>query len=304
MERYYYSFNEYLQRTFGARVQRVSLNAGFGCPNRDGSLRSDGCIFCNEKGFTNFPEAGLALENQITTCIDFFKERFRATKFIAYFQNSSNTYAPVADLKKAFEVIRKFPEIVGLFISTRPDCIDEEKLDLIAGYNNAYDVWIEFGLQSSNDATLKLISRSHTFSQFAQAVELTTKKNIKVSAHVILGLPGEGRSEMLQTAGALSRLPVSGVKIHILHVLANTTLADWHNKGGIRLLEPQEYVGLACDFLEHLNPEIVIMRLVSNAKSDILIAPQWINQKQKIIDLIHNEFRRRHTKQGSSWLKQ
>lgn len=298
MEKFYYAFSDYLQNKFNARVQRVSVNAGFGCPNRDGTLSSEGCIFCNEEGFTNFPAATLPLAEQIKTSITFFKKRFAAEKFIAYFQNASNTYAAPADLKRVFDTIRQFPEIVGLSISTRPDCIDDEKLALIARYSDAYDVWLEYGVQSSHDVTLKTMNRSHTFSQFADAVEMAAGKNIKVSAHVILGLPGERREDMIYTATALSRLPMHGVKMHALHVLRNTALAPLYAEGKMKLLEPSEYVGLVCDFLEHLNPAFVIMRLVSNAKPESLIAPQWINQKQKIIDAIRDEFERRNTKQG------
>lgn len=298
MERYYYSFNEYLQGTFKTRVQRVSVNAGFGCPNRDGTLSADGCIFCNEEGFTNFPTLALSLSEQIITSIAFFKKRFKAKKFIAYFQNASSTYASVDDLKKAFDTIQQFSDIVGLSISTRPDCIDDEKLNLIAGYKDAYDVWIEYGLQSVNDTTLETINRSHTFSQFVTAVEATVKKDIKVSAHVILGLPGEEKEDIITTAKTLSRLPLSGVKIHVLHVLQNTKLARLYETGSIRLFEADEYVGFVCDFLEHLSSDFVIMRLVSNAKPDVLIAPQWVNQKQKILDAINDEFKRRKTKQG------
>jgi len=298
MQDYYYSFNRYLSEKFGARVQRVSVNAGFGCPNRDGTLGSDGCIFCNEEGFANFPAARLGLHEQIRSSMAFFRQRFKAEKFILYFQNASNTHASVAQLKEAFDVVRDFPEMVGLFIATRPDCVDEEKLDLIATYSGDYDVWIEYGLQSSNDATLAAINRSHTFARFKDAVMMTAQKNLKSSCHVIVGLPQEGRSEIIETAQQISRLPLRGVKIHALHVVKETKLAQLYQAGSVRLLGPEEYIGLVCDFLEHLNPGFVIMRLVSNAKPEVLIAPQWINNKQKMLDAIEAEFKRRKTKQG------
>jgi radical SAM protein (TIGR01212 family) len=301
MERHYYSFNEYLQSKFGMRVQRLSLNAGFNCPNRDGLLSSEGCIFCNEEGFANFPQATISLDEQIRRSMDYFKTRFKAKKFIAYFQNSTNTYADIADLKKAYDVVNAYPDIVGLFVSTRPDCIDEEKLDLIDSYADKYDTWVEYGLQSVHNKTLRGINRSHTFEQFLDAVKMTQKKRIRVSAHIILGLPGESEGDMIETAKTISRLPISGVKIHALHVLRDTRLALYYEEGKARLLAPDEYVGLVCDFLEHLNPNFVIMRLVSNAKDDLLIAPKWINEKQRILSDIDIEFKRRGTYQGKRY---
>ena len=303
MGKFYYSFNDYLKKRFGVRVHRLSLNAGFACPNRDGTLSREGCIFCNQEGFANFPKSNISLEEQITDSISFFKKRFKAEKFIAYFQNSTNTYASLDKLKKAYDTIKKFDDIVGLSISTRPDCIDEERLNLIKSYSDKYDVWLEYGLQSVHDKTLKDINRGHTFAQFRKAVEATAPKNIKTSCHVILGLSGEVGSDMMETARAISNLPLSGVKIHILHVLKNTKLEDFYRQGKIKLLEEEEYVGLVCDFLEHLNPDFVIMRLVSNAREDILVAPKWINNKQDILKKIDREFEKRGSRQGIKYAK-
>jgi hypothetical protein len=298
MERRYYSFNEYLKARFNARVQRISLNAGFACPNRDGSLGSRGCVFCSEKGFANFPEYDIALKEQIRMSMDSFRKRFGARKFIAYFQNASNTYAPLDKLRKAYDTIRAFPDIVGLYISTRPDCVDGGKLDLIESYSYDYDVWIEYGIQSVHDRTLKAIDRAHTFAQFREAVEETAKRKIKISAHVILGLPDESINDMTETARVLSRLPLSGIKIHVLHVLKDTKLEDMYKRGDLRLLDEGEFVGIACDFLENTNPGFVIMRLVSNAKDEALVAPKWINEKQRVIGEIEREFEARGTRQG------
>ena len=298
---YHHSFNEYLQKRFNTRVQRISLNAGFNCPNRDGTLSREGCIFCNEKGFANFPQATLTLRRQIEMSISLFRKRFKAEKFIAYFQNSSNTYAPIKDLKRAYDTIKLFPDIVGLFISTRPDCIDEERLELIEGYSNNYEVWIEYGLQSVNDKALKLINRSHTFAQGCEAIRQTAKRNIKVGVHIILGLPGESRNDMLKTAKTLSGLAVSGIKIHVLHVLRDTRLEALYRQGKIKLLGADEYVGLVCEFLAHLRPDIVITRLVSNARDDVLVAPKWVNRKAEILQAINNEFKNRRTYQGIYW---
>ncbi len=303
MKGYYYSFNEYLRERFKTRVRRISLNAGFTCPNRDGTLSDKGCVFCNEKGFANFPQADISLREQIIFSIEYFKKRFKAEKFIAYFQNASNTYASADILRGVYSQIEEFPEIVGLIISTRPDCVDEEKLSLIAGYADRYDVWIEYGLQTSHDKSLREMNRRHTFSRFVEAVEATAKKNIKAGAHLIIGLPGETASDMCQTAREIANLPISGVKLHVFHVLRDTKAQALYNSGKLSLLNAREYVQAACDFLEYLNPRCVIMRLVSNAREDVLIAPAWVNQKQKILADIDNEFKKRGTCQGFRWNK-
>jgi uncharacterized protein len=243
----------------------------------------------------------LSLERQVEKAIDFAKRRYKAEKFIAYFQNASNTYATCSKLKKAYDTIRRFPDIVGLYISTRPDCIDEKKLDLIESYSRDYDVWIEYGLQSAHDRTLKFINRRHTFHDFVEVVAMTAKRNIKVGAHAILGLPGETREDMIKTAEKIANLPVAGVKLHVLHVLKGTRLEKYYNKGDVQLLALGEYVDTVCDFLEVMNPRCVIFRLVSDANPDFLVAPKWINRKSEVINAIKKEFERRKTGQGYSW---
>jgi uncharacterized protein len=299
VEAYYYSFNDYLKNKFGERVHRISLNAGFTCPNKDGTLDNEGCIFCNEEGFSHITKNVPNIQKQIEDGIKFSKDRFKAKKFIAYFQNATNTNASVGELKKAYDSIKLFPEIVGLFISTRPDSIDYEKLNLIKSYSDDYDVWMEYGVQTSNDKTLNILNRKHTFSQSKDAIEKTKKKNIKVAAHVILGLPGETKEDMLTTAESLRELSIDGIKFHVLHVLKDTKLNDLFNSKKVKILEKEEYIGLVCDFLEIMKPDCVVMRLASDANKDILVHPQWINEKQKVIEGIKQEFKRRNTKQGS-----
>ena len=297
----YYPFSSYLKERFGVKVHRIGLNAGFSCPNRDGSLSDRGCIFCNEEGFSHFAKTSLSIEEQIESSIDFTRERFKAEKFIAYFQNASNTYASPEKLKKTYDVIKKFPDIVGLFISTRPDCIDGEKLDLIASYRDKYETWIEYGMQTIHDATLKNIERAHDHAKSAQAIIDTDKKGIKAGVHVVLGLPGETKEDMIKTAEAVSVLPISGVKLHALHVLRDTKLEQLYNEGKIKLLSREEYIDSCCDFLERIKPECVIFRLVSDAKKDVLVAPEWINEKQKVIEGIKSEFEKRKTCQGNRY---
>jgi len=301
---YYYSFNQYLREKFGERVHRISLNAGFTCPNRNGKLSREGCIFCNEDGFSHFAGSSASLEEQIEASMAFYRNRFKTEKFIAYFQNATNTYERADRLKKTYDVIKKFPEIIGLFISTRPDCINQEKLDLIEKYQDKYEVWLEYGLQSIHDRTLAKINRMHNFSQTVKAIEDTSKRKIKVAVHVILGLPDETQEDMLNTAKSIAKLPIGGVKLHVLHVLRDTKLEKLYNDGKIKLLDKDEYVSLACNFLEYLNPKCVILRLISDAKDEVLIAPKWINCKHKVIGNIENEFKKRNTRQGIKYAKE
>ena len=301
MEEYFFSFNTYLRNKFGRRVQRLSLNAGFTCPNRDGKISREGCIYCNDEGFSPFARTRLSLEQQIRQSIIYARNRYKAEKFIAYFQNATNTYAPLDKLKKAYNTIREFPDIVGLYISTRPDCVDEKRLDLIASFRKDYEVWIEYGLQSAHDRTLKFINRGHIFHDFVKAAEMAVERKIKVGAHVILGLPGETQADILSTAQKLAKMPVSGIKFHMLHVLKDTKLERYYNEGKIKLLSFNKYVECVCDFLETISPVCVIFRIISDAKDDFLIAPKWINRKSEVINAVNNEFKRRGTKQGSRY---
>ncbi|MBN1353457.1 MAG: TIGR01212 family radical SAM protein [Candidatus Omnitrophica bacterium] len=301
--RSYYSFSEYLKTRFERRVQRISLNAGFDCPNRNGTLSASGCIFCNEKGFSRFAGTRLTLAEQIKESMNFVRARFGAEKFLAYFQNASGTYAQTAKLKEAYDVIKDFPDIVGLFISTRPDCMDEEKLDLVAGYCDNYEVWVEYGVQSVHDKSLKYLNRSHTFSQSLEAIENTARRGIKVGTHIIIGIPGETREDIIETARVIAHLPVSGVKLHVLHILRDTPLEKVFIEGKLNLLKQDEYISLACDFIERLDPGCVILRLVSDANPAVLVSPAWINEKQKLIESVESEFNKRGTCQGAKYDK-
>jgi radical SAM protein (TIGR01212 family) len=294
---HYYSFSTYLKERFHAKVKRLSLDAGFSCPNKD-EKGNGGCIFCNELGFSRYAGENKPLKDQIEESIGFARKK-GAEKFIAYFQNATNTYAEPARLKEAYDIIRGYPDIVALSISTRPDCVDDEKLDLIRSYARDYEVWVEYGIQTIHDRTLKNISRGHTFARSEEAITKTAGKGVKVGAHVILGLPGETTENMVETARKLSELPVSGVKLHVLHVLKGTPLEEMYARGEVRLLERDEYVNIACDFLENLRPDCVIMRLVSDANKEFLVAPEWINEKLPVINQIESEFSVRKTHQGS-----
>ncbi|MFQ5912866.1 MAG: TIGR01212 family radical SAM protein [Nitrospinota bacterium] len=300
----YRSLSSYLRERFGERVQKVSIDAGFTCPNRDGTKATGGCTFCNNRGFS--PPARVEpreIAQQIRQGVAFLRHRTNARKFLAYFQAFTNTYAPVEVLRERYGVIREFPEVVGLVIGTRPDCVPEETLDLIAEFAEGYHVWVEYGLQSASDRTLEIINRAHPVADFADAVERTHRRakaglDLHTCAHVILGLPGETREDMLNTARFVASLPLDGVKIHLLHVLRGTPLEAQYRRGEFRLLEMEEYAGLVCDFLELLPPEMVIQRLTGEAPEEFLVAPRWCLDKNKVFAAIQAKLERRDAYQG------
>ncbi|MCL5674734.1 MAG: TIGR01212 family radical SAM protein [Candidatus Omnitrophica bacterium] len=297
---YFYSFNKYLKERFGERVHRISIDAGFNCPNIDGMLSNKGCIYCNNKGFVRYDGRTKTVEEQIEESMEFYHRHMGVNKFIAYFQAFSNTYADVKTLQKQYDVIRKFPAIVGLFISTRPDCVDRKKINLIAQYSHDYLVWMEYGLQTTHDPILKQINRNHTYEDFLKACELTRKHNVNVGVHIILGLPSQKHEEMMLDAKRLAGLDIQGIKFHVLHVLKNTRLERLYESGKIQLLTKNEYIPILCDFLEQIPKSVIILRLVSSASRDYLIAPDWINNKGTLKEDIIREFKRRGTCQGKN----
>ncbi|MCM8787512.1 MAG: TIGR01212 family radical SAM protein [Candidatus Omnitrophica bacterium] len=294
----FYSFNTYLREKFGQRVHRISLNAGFNCPNLDGKLSKEGCIYCNNAAFGIYVTTPKPLKIQIEDSIAYYKKKFKVTKFIAYFQAFSNTYAPIEVLKKTYDIIKNFDEIVGLFISTRPDCINEEIMSLISSYQKNYLVWVEYGLQTTHNNVLKTLNRNHTFEDFLIALDLARKFKINVGVHIILGLPFLNYNETVQDAQRLSQLDIQGIKFHILHVLKNTKLEKLYCEGKIKLLTKEEYIKIICDFIERIPKDFVILRLISSADKNYLVAPLWMNDKISIINEITKEFKRRGTFQG------
>ena len=300
VERPYYSFNQFLRQKFGCRVHSLSLNAGFGCPNLDGTLSDQGCIFCSNKAFSFFVRnKPLGLEEQIHHSMKFAQQRFGAQKFIAYFQSFTGTHEKAGVLRERYDVIKKFPDIVGLCVSTRPDWVDKEKMELIARYADDYMVWLEFGLQTIHDQSLVFLRRNHSFSDFLNVMSLVKDKNILVGAHVILGIPGETREAVCATADELARCGIQGVKFHCLHVVRDTPLAGMYAGNEVKLLAQDEYVDLVCDFLERLPPDTVILRLTSDTDKQSLIAPLWINRKQEAIRGIESRLAQRNSYQGS-----
>jgi hypothetical protein len=296
----YRDFNTYLREIFGERVQKIPLDAGLSCPNRDGTLSREGCLFCDARGSGTGARIrqGLTISEQIDRARAFLSRRYKARKFIAYFQSFTNTYAPIDQLKSLYDQALSHEDMVGLSVATRPDCVEEKVLDLLAGYGSTHLVWMEYGLQSAHDQTLRRINRGHDVACFERSVQMAHTHSLNICAHVILGLPGEDREMMLKTARFLSSLPIQGIKIHLLYVVAGTPLAVLYQKGGYRCLEQTEYADLVVDFLERLPPGLVVQRITGDPVPSELVAPDWAIDKSENLKRIRGQFEKRDTWQG------
>ena len=301
MEKRYYPLSKYLKETFNKKVYKITLDGGFNCPNRDGTISSGGCIFCDESGsYSRCNSAENSIQTQIKESIEKLTKQFKAQAFMAYFQSYSNTYAPVDYLKKIYDSVFFDDKIVSISIGTRPDCVDNEKLDLISTYKHP---WIEYGLQSAKDETLKLINRGHDFNCFKQAVIETKKRNIKVCAHIILGFPNENKKDMLETAKKLAELEIDGIKIHMLTVLADSPLAKIYEKRPFYLLNMEQYAEIVCDILEILPKTTTIQRIAGTGYSETTLVPKWVNRRFEILNLIDKIMIQRNSIQGKNYIK-
>ena len=302
MRGHYYRFSEYLRERFGRVVYKVSVDGGFSCPNRDGALSKEGCIYCDNRAFSiNARLRPRPLEIQIEEGIDFGRRRYGAQAFFVYFQAHTNTYAPVGEMKERYDTVKKFKDIVGISIGTRPDYVNDPVLDLIKGYAGSYEVWLEYGLQSVHDETLKLINRNHSYDDFLRAVTLTRERHLKVCAHVIIGLPGETREHIVKTAKELGRLRIDGVKIHPLHIVRGTALEKLFEAEAYVPLELDEYAGLVAEFLRHLAPDTVIQRVSADCPEDLLVGPKWILNKGEVLERIDDRLARKDIFQGKDF---
>ncbi|MCD7779525.1 MAG: TIGR01212 family radical SAM protein [Candidatus Gastranaerophilales bacterium] len=297
----YNRFSDHLRNLYGVKVYKVTLDAGFTCPNRDGTISDEGCIFCDNGGsFSQLYPSSISVKEQLDLGILLSVDKYKAKKFLAYFQAYSNTYKPVKELEKIYNEALSHEDVIGMSIGTRPDCIDNEKLDLIANYAKDRYVWIEYGLQSIHERSLKFINRGHSFETFCHALKETQKRDINVCAHVILGLPVETKKDMLETAKVLGDLGVNGVKIHLLCVLNNTRLAKLYFQGKIPIMEEDEYVETVCDFLELLPPEVTIHRLAGNGLKPNMLAPAWLSKKFVVLNKIDKLLEKRNSFQGAA----
>jgi len=299
MEKRYYDLNTYLRSIFNCRVQKISVDAGLTCPNRDGTLSTGGCIYCNPNGSgTGAHQKGLSITDQLLKGKAALEKRYKAKKFLAYFQSYTNTYAPIDILKRLYDEALAVDDVAGLSIGTRPDCVNDAVLNLIETYTRDHLVWLEYGLQSAHDDTLKLINRGHTFDCFKTAVQKTQNRNIRICAHIILGLPNENRRHMMDTAKAISDLGIDGVKIHLLYVIKGTQLESLYQSGAYTCLDQQEYTDLVCDILEILPPQMVIQRLTGDPHPHELAAPLWSMKKSETLTLIRKTLVERNSRQG------
>jgi len=300
-EKKYNDLNGYFRNIFGCRVQKISIDAGLSCPNRDGTISTGGCIYCNAKGSgTGAHLRGLSITEQLDKGKQALAKRYKAKKFIAYFQSFTNTYAPVAKLEQLYGEALGVKDVVGLAIGTRPDCVDEQVLELLQNYARDSLIWIEYGLQTVHDTTLSFINRGHDFKAFQHAVNATINRNIKICAHIILGLPGETGAMMMETAKVLSDMPVDGIKLHLLYVVKGTKLEELYNKGIYRCLEQDEYVNIIADFLEKIPSNIVIQRLTGDPHPKELVAPDWSIKKTETLALINEILTKRNSWQGKT----
>lgn len=299
----YHSLNSYLKMQYGERVQKITLDAGLTCPNRDGRVGRDGCIYCNSRGSgTGASSRGHSLSWQLAEGIAKVGQRYQARKFIAYFQSFSNTYGSLDTLRRLYEEALAHPQVVGLSIGTRPDCLSPELIKLLGTYCRTHSIWLELGLQSSHDRTLQGLNRGHDVASFVEAVRMTSGTGLHVLAHVILGLPRESRADMLATAHFLGALPVQGVKIHVLYVIKNTPLAALYGDGRYMPLSREDYVNLVVDFIEHLPPSLIIHRLTGDPHPDELVAPHWCLGKTAVMQHIRETFLQRQTYQSRLWI--
>ena len=297
----YYSYNFFLQRRFGGRVQKVSLDAGLTCPNVDGTVATGGCVFCDNRSFS--PSRRLprtTIRGQLDEGIKRLKRRYKARRFLAYFQPATNTYAPVAKLRPIYEEAISEPQVVGLAIGTRPDCVPDDVLDLLSELAGRTYVSVEYGLQTIHNRSLDWMNRGHHHDAFLDALARSRGRGFEICAHVMLGLPGESREDMLATAKEVARLNLDAVKIHNLYVVRDTPLAEQYAAGQVRLLERDEYVETVVDFLELLPPECIVERISGEAPPDYFVAPSWCLNKPAVLRAIDQEFARRDSWQGKA----
>lgn len=297
----YNDFPAYFKTLFNERVQKLSIDGGFTCPNRDGRKGTGGCTYCNNKSFSpDYCRAVSGVLNQVEEGIRFFNAKYKGQKYLAYFQAYSNTYAPLEVLKEKYEEALSHPNVVGLVIGTRPDAVDEEILDYIERLAEKYYVCIEYGVESANDEVLNSINRGHDFAVAEQAIRATAGRGIMIGAHLIFGLPGEKRESMLEGAVRLSRLPINILKLHQLQIIRDTVMARQFEEvpEAFCLYSIEEYLDFVVDVIEKINPDIYLERFVNQAPEEYLIAPKWGVKNFEFVAKLEKRLRERDAWQG------
>ncbi|NMO96095.1 TIGR01212 family radical SAM protein [Paenibacillus lemnae] len=298
----FHTWNYEMRHEFQEKVLKVMIDAGFTCPNRDGSIAKGGCTFCSARGSGDF--AGRRRDDLVTqfnTIRDRQLLKWPNAKYIGYFQAYTNTYAPVDELRECYELILKQPGVVGFSIATRPDCLPDDVVQYLAELNERTYLWVEMGLQTIHNSTSDLINRAHDTECYLEAVEKLRKHNIRVCSHIIYGLPQEDHDMMLATGRAVSKMDVQGIKIHLLHLMRKTPMVKQYEAGLLRFLDQDEYIKLIVDTLQFLPPEMIVHRLTGDAPRDLLIGPMWSLRKWEVLNGIDAELKRRDTWQGKLW---
>lgn len=297
----YNDFSSYFRRKFEGRVQKVSIDAGFTCPNRDGTRGRGGCSYCNNKTFQpSYCDLKISVSEQVRTGIDFFARKYETMRFLAYFQAYTNTYAPLENLRALYQEALQDERVIGLVIATRPDCLTVELLDYLAELSKKWYVMVELGIESHKNITLDRINRGHSFEEAVTALNELSKRDIHRCAHMILGLPGENHSDFMAQAQAISQVPVENLKLHQLQIHKGTRMSREYqaNPDDFNLFTAEEYVEIVVDYLEVLSPEIVVERFVSEAPPEMLIAPQWGLKNFEFVAKVEKRLAERNTWQG------
>jgi len=297
----YLNYNQVLKNEFSERIQKISINAGFTCPNRDGVKGYGGCTYCNNQTFS--PQYSLPVKNisqQVEEGIAFFHHKYESQHYLAYFQSYTNTYDKIEKLKEIYEVALSHPQIKGIVVGTRPDCINEELLDYFVELSKSVYVMIEYGIESTSDETLRFINRGHDYTTAVEAIKATAAKGLRTGAHLILGLPNESREQILKHADNVSKLPLTALKLHQLQLVKKTVMAKQFTEHPewFHLYTANEYIDLVIDFLERMNPEIAIERFVSQSPKELLIAPDWGLKNFEFTAKIEKRLEERNTWQG------
>ena len=295
--RRYYSLDCYLKETFGEKLYKLSLNGGMTCPNRDGKISMGGCIFCSEGGSGEFAAPCTDISQQIDYAKSLVQDKFNGDKYIAYFQAYTNTYAPVEYLRELFMPVIQRDDIAVLSIATRPDCLENDKIQLISELAKIKPVWIELGLQTMHQKTADFINRGYPLECYETAVKNLKQAGAEIITHIIVGLPYESREDMLQTAQYVGQF-TDGIKIQLLHVLKNTRLAELYENGLFETLSEYEYISLVADMISVLPENVVIHRLTGDGDKNLLIFPKWSGDKRRILNLINHEMKVRNIYQG------
>lgn len=299
--RKYYEYGEFLRERFDFKVQKISINAGFTCPNRDGTKGWGGCTYCNNQTFSpEYCHTDKSVTEQLEKGVKFFSRKYPEMRYLAYFQAYTNTYGRLESLIKKYEEALSYPDVVGLIVGTRPDCMPDELLDYFTELSKSKFVMVEYGLESTSNKTLVRINRGHTHEESESAIRRTAERGIYTGAHLILGLPGESRDEMLKHADILSALPITTLKLHQLQLIRNTRMAKEfdENPSQFHLYTADEYIELVIDFIERLNPSIVVERFVSQSPKELLIAPDWGLKNYEFTAKVNRRIDERDTWQG------